>query len=252
MSSILNKYVATGVNIYSNCKHMLTLNEVHQWRYDSYQDLLTRRSYTLGDIKALNVQFPTEDLVISTIMKEKENQGYHIIYMAFDSSTVCDVDVLNKIKNIKTIFENKYDSPVFLFFVDTYISLIENKYKLANIEKYKCVTPEYLQKYINFVESNSTGEFNGDYGIDFIYKVDFLSASEALCVEEAIPILNVNKIREKNERNDNAQIEILSDLRGRMNSIDCIILTHDKGMIEKCKKKNIHTCTLIRNRDKYV
>ncbi len=233
--------VANGVEVFY--KEMLTEQEIHQWRYDSYQDLTTRRRYSLRDIQALNAELPSESMVISTMMLEKMNQGKKVVFMAFDSSTVCDVDVLKMIEKIKAEMHAMYDQEIYLVFVDTYISLIENKYKLANVSNYKCVNPKYLKKYVKFVESHSTGEYEGNNGIDFIYKVDFMTASKTLSVEEWRPIVNPRG-NKKNEQNDNAQLDILSDLRGGIKDIACLMLSHDKGMLGKCKKMHIVTCII--------
>lgn len=233
--------VANSMKVFRH--DMLKGDDVHQWRFDTYQNLGVQKNYSLRDIRLLNAQFPTEQTVISTMMKEKENQGYQVVYMGFDSSTVCDIDVLGTISRLKRDLQNMYGEPIYLVFVDTYISLVENKYKLANIEKYKWVKPELLEKYVEFVESNSTGEYDGTYGIDFIYKVDFLTASKALVYEESIPIDPRSGVREKNEWNDNAQIGLLSQFKQSHGDL-CVMLSNDKGLLWKCKQIGVLSCKM--------
>ncbi len=65
--------VANSMKVFRH--DMLKGDDVHQWRFDTYQNLGVQKNYSLRDIRLLNAQFPTEQTVISTMMKEKENQS---------------------------------------------------------------------------------------------------------------------------------------------------------------------------------
>ncbi len=241
-----SKIVANGIKIFDY--YNIKIGDIHQWRWDTYQNLGNANYYTLADIQAMNEKLPNENMVITTMMQEKINQGYQVIFVTFDSSTVCNIDIFKKLPKIKRTLRETYDQDIYLVFVDTYISLIENKYKLANKNKYHSnVKSKLLDKYVRFVEGHSTGEYFGNCGIDFIYKVDFMTASEKLVKEERKIINSGFQIKAKNEQNDNAQLAILNDIKNENKHSKCVVFSNDRGLLKKSKEMEFDMCTIEKN-----
>lgn len=236
------KIIANGVKIFDY--KSLNTEDIHQWRWDTYQKLKGIHTYTLKDIQNMNARLPTENMIITTMLKEKTNQGYQVIFISFDSCIVCSVDIFKKMPSIKKSLKEEYDQEIYLVLVDTYISLIENKYKLANIDKYYHISHKTLKKYVNFIENHESGEFEYHCGIDFIYKVDFIAASNQLIIEEDKVIVLSSRVKEKNEQNDNAQLAILKNIETDNVHSKCAIFSNDKGMLKKSKNMKFITCVI--------
>ena len=235
-----SEIVAKGIRVLKS--GLLTEDDIHQWRYDTCKQIGTCvQEYTLLDIRSLHAVFPKRDAVITTMLRERVVQGYQLIFLTIDSSVVCNLDYFNIVQLIKAKLASRYPK-VHIVLVDTFISLMENKFKIVNFtERYQDINIQGVHDYINFVESRSSGDVYDTPGIDFLYKVDFIESSRQLMYEEQVK-------RSKNEHNDNAQVALLANLKKEIPQAECVVFTRDTRLLTKARRQGMMACTFGRGK----
>jgi hypothetical protein len=237
-----NKTIASHMMVNPIIRNILTDEQLDQWRYESYKNLQVEKLYMTGkQLWNLSYKIPTEDFAIETMLQEQIITGGNNVFVTFDSSISSDTDVLNGITKMKSVImkRHKLNSLNFVM-IDTYISLIENKYKMLQAHKYKYVDQKCVIKYVKFIEEHQNGEIN-KYGIDFLYKCNFKNASTVLTKLEDAFFLSGKKWsgKEKNELNDDAQLEIFINMTKKFPNSIKIMVTKDKKLGIKCKNNKI-------------
>lgn len=252
--------MATSIFIKPTIYHDLTESQIYEWRKDTYNNLGSKRLYSLDELKQFDIIQPIaiDDLLeeISDQIKEAKILGkltYQkdlLIYI--DSSSMCQMTIPTMINKIFLKYpELKYSNLIIIF---SHISKAENMYKFVNnynAVKYRKLSfnLDLLTKKIEFTKKNV-----------LILTTNLLLDNKFLMAEEVSYLQKFNKWKDlniKNEINDNAQINIMIEIlsyfkkNNNDNKKSGIILSHDKLMCSKIHSfmKSINNLYCLESQD---
>lgn len=220
--------------------NQLSEEQILTWRKETYSRLKEYITYSPNDMLSIKPTKITTLESMSISMKNKLISFRTTNELKFSKSIFIMIDscILGK-KTIPTIISdlkqkwNLYQTNIIIIF--SHISITENYYKLYNKDKYpdinfKCLNfnLDLLEKKIPFKMANIS-----------ILKTD-ISFDNKMLFKEEKQFLQLNKSwngKDRNEINDNAQLEILIHMN-KIFSKDCFMITRDRDLIQKTKKKS--------------
>lgn len=216
----------------------LSESQIYEWRKNTYDNLNSKRSYTLDELKNfLNIEPPSiyelmeeisDQIKEAKILGKLENKQDIFIYI--DSSSMCKVSIPTMIQKIFLKYPNLKNSNLILIF--SHISKVENLYKFINY--YPCVKYNTL----NFNMNMLTKQIPFKMRNVVIITTNLLMDNKLLMIEEKDYLNHFKKWKNpniKNEINDNAQIQIMIEILLHFRTKKGIIISHDKMMCNKIK-----------------
>jgi len=239
-------YVANSIMIYPQYRRCFTDGQIQSWRIDSLTNLGIYKKYSFEQIdnfmdveidnnlsKMVQLNFIKEQLVFGNVLPNQ------IVFVSVDSNIVCKYNILDEISKIRDSVKTKfYIENAKIIFIDTFISRIENNYKLIKNHQYPGINLEYVENYIKFVDNQSM--FFDENAVDYIHNVNMLHACNILNNEEIKYFSNNGEVHcARQEINDNAQLEILLQFRDSIPESKMVFLTLDKGLQLKCVDNNV-------------
>lgn len=249
---------ATSLYIPIDLRMKLTLNQIEQWRYHTYNNLEKYEKFSLNRIKNMKQKIPIENDLIEVIddelnqllvfnFHEEKLTNKDIIFVSFDSSFISEKNIIQECKKLKQQNVNKK-----IFLIDTYITYIENKFKLQNLKKYSKIKKDCLETYNKLITNGKLKRnhcnnkiyydiqqsIEKDSCIDNIFQLPFYDCNNIL-TELEDNFLKKNKKEWTNsmrhELNDNGFIQIISIIKNKFKNNDFYIFTYDMNMREKIK-----------------
>ncbi len=244
----LSQIVANNYIIFPQFRNEFTEGQIYNWRLYCYQSLDKYQQFTREDMTSfmdicynnINNNIKLEYFIESLVLTEINT--YNIVFMTVDSNIICQYDIFDGMSNMhQKLINNGIKNPLIVY-IDTYISKIENLYKLKNPEKYKNVNFEYIKHYFQFINEENMFYDDNEVKVDFMYHYHIEDACKLL-IEEEQNYFSINKSTYKaiNEINDNVQLNIMLELKQKFIGSHSILLTNDKQLISKCHKNNIIT-----------
>lgn len=243
------KIIANSTIIYQQFRNEITEGKRLNWRMTVNNNVGNKMRFTEKDIdnmmdidNGININdmvklnFLMEKLVLGEITPEQ------IVFISFDSNIVCEFDICEYISYVResTKLLLGITNPIIVF-IDTYISSLENKYKLGRQELFDNYKIKNIKNYFKFI--NGETMFYDGSSVDYIHKVEESYACNVLDKEESQFFstydncyINPGVIQ---EINDNSQLEILLRFRDNIVGSNLIFLTKDKGLQSKCIENGI-------------
>lgn len=247
--------MATSQVIYYKARSLMNEGQIAAWRKWTYDNLDYQHFFKIKELMNFSDIFPKdttipqiqdailqqlkEDIVLGNISHED------IVFVMFDSSVMCSFkieDMLNAAKE-----NNNLDDTIKFVIIDTHIGQAENGYKVLKKEKYPCVDFNILEDNLNIM---SFGEYTTEnHGIKHsIIKTDFILDNHVLTgLEDTLLLKSKWMPGFRNEINDDAQLDILCRFIDRIPGSHGLIISNDKKLFQKAKKKefssniNIHS-----------
>lgn len=243
--------IANNINIYPQHLHKISEGKIACWRYLCEKNMNNHTKYTQKDFDNfmdVDTNYDITNMINLTTIQEKivlgEIEPSQIVFLAIDSNVVCKYDILEEIKHVRQNIINKgiTQNPIIVF-IDTYVSQIENEYKLQNKHLYQNVNFEYIENYFKFTKQQTM--FYDNSTIDYSYNVNFHHYNKIVMEVEQEMFKNVNERIDlqgiRQEINDNVQLKTLLYFKNSITYSNVVFLTQDKSLKYKCFNNNIHT-----------
>ena len=216
----------------------LTESQIYEWRKDTYENLHSKRTYTLDELKKfINIVPPSmRELLeeISDQIKKAKILGKltnkQDIFIYIDSSSMCKLSIPTMIQKIFLKYPEMKKSNLILVF--SHISKAENMYKFVN--NYRCVNYNTLSFNMDLLTYKIPFKMKNV----FILTTNLLLDNKLLMIEEQYYLSIFKKWKDtniKNEINDNAQIQLTLELMRYFKNKKGLIISHDKMMCNKVK-----------------
>lgn len=241
--------MASSQIIYSSIRNELSLGQIATWRLLNFENLHKNNKYNINDLKSLMdiepVNFNENEYFEHLLNKIKENMilgNYShedIIFVKIDSSVMCKYSIYSLLENINK--EMNIEESLIVI-ISSNIGLIENKYKLCYPEKYTNINFKILKQNIEclenkmIIESDNDGDTVMDRKLQNIIclQTDFFLDNIILNTYET-EYLNIEEWKNgaRNEINDNAQLDILYQIKSKIPESIGIMISNDNGLLKK-------------------
>jgi hypothetical protein len=252
-----DRNMATSQVIYHKGRNLMNEGQIAAWRKWTYDNLDIQENFKISDLKhfpdisppdrnILHIQDAIlaqlqEDIILGEISHED------IVFVIIDSSVMCKFRIEDML--LAAHDKMRIENAKFVI-VDTHIGKAENNYKMINKDKYPCVKFEILEENLDALATMSF-KVNHDENIGMdksIIKTDFFLDNHIL-TELEDSWLNKKKWVSgcRNEINDDAQLQILCQLVGHLPDSHGLMISNDKRLIQKTKKKSRNSRLNIHN-----
>lgn len=241
------KAVGNSMGLYEEHHHKYDEGQVFNLRMKNDCNLGAYRKVYHGEVEALmDIDYPkVNETVKLNFLREQFVLGKRhpedIVFLAVDSNVACQYDVVEGLSNIReNLVKNGFSENAYIILIDTYVSRLENEYKLENPYKYMDVNMNNIEKYLSLVNGDMMFD---DNIVDYIHNVD-QSTAYKLMYEEEVKYYSGEKYyygKLKNEINDNVQLEILLKFRDHYVGSSLVFFTKDNGLKKKCRVEGVFT-----------
>jgi hypothetical protein len=242
------QHAANSMIIFENHYNKFTEPQVHAWRMNCWDNLGMKKRYTQNEIKSLGDRQYVEihDNVMENMLAEHLILGgtaEDVVFVTIDSNVICRHSIIAEMKNIHQRTKKVLGKSTlpFVVLVDTYIGFLENDFKyrqlLDGTLKDNTVKQQYLNEYLDVWDGIKQTNAN------VLHEVSRETASRFLYAEESRLMNNLRRGErvDINDMNDTVQLNLMLHLRDRHPGSNVIILTNDKGMVQKCKNNDVIT-----------